>query len=244
MSDAIEAAPLRDDLRHELSVAERVEEIVRERIIRGHYPQGSRITEANLASELDVSRLPLRAALPRLKIDGFVTNLGPRSNAVFTWTQTDVENLFDARLAIEVAAAGYAARRVAVEQTDTSRMREAIAESHAALDRGDRYVIAETNAAVHQRIVEVAGNDMIEGAMRTIAGRVSWMFYLSRTRDTHIACEQHYEICDAIEAGNEGLARSLAFLHIESGRAPTLRAMGFPVGSAGGTAEHPHGLWI
>jgi DNA-binding GntR family transcriptional regulator len=187
--------------------------------------QGARITEASLAEELNVSRIPLRAAIPQLRIGGFVTTLPRRGAVVFEWTPQAVNDLFDARLAIEVAAAGYAARSVGSGTGTIQPLLDIIDESHRAVEEGDSYGIAEVSARFHARIVELAGNDLLTSAMRAVEGRLTWLFYLTSTRDTHLAGTEHDELCRAILAGNVELARALAYAHIESGREPTFQAM-------------------
>ena len=68
-------------------LATHVHEQVRERILSGALAQGDRLPEARLARELDVSRVPLREALPRLEADGATT--GPGRGAV---VRTHVES--------------------------------------------------------------------------------------------------------------------------------------------------------
>lgn len=206
-------------------LSEKVREIVRERIIRGQYAQGSRITEANLAEDLNVSRIPLRTAIPELRNSGFVTTLPRRGAIVFEWTPQAVHDLFDARLAIEVAAAGYAARHVSEGRGSIDPLREVIASSHRAVEDGDPYEIANLSALFHQRIVELASNDLLTSAMRAVEGRLAWLFYLTSSRDILIADAEHTQLGDAILEGNAELARALTYSHIESGRAPTFNAL-------------------
>lgn len=194
-----------------------VRDRVREGIIRGVYPQGTRLPEARLAAELDVSRNPLRAAIPLLQADGFVATNPRRGAVVFQWTRDAVEQLFDARLAVEVAAAEYAARRVQ-NGADLAPLVAAIRTSHDVVAHHDPYQIAETSTMVHVSIVELAGNDLLSTLMRSIAGRLQWLFYLTSARDALLARDEHDRISAAIQDGNEGLARALAYAHIESGR--------------------------
>src|SRR5690242_20591334 len=81
-----------------VSLSRHIYERLREDIIRGKYPQGSRLAEARLASEFAVSRVPLREAVPLLAVDGFVRSLPRRGAVVTTWTTRLAQNLFDLRL--------------------------------------------------------------------------------------------------------------------------------------------------
>ncbi|WP_308012459.1 GntR family transcriptional regulator [Arthrobacter sp. M4] len=69
--------------------------------------------EAALASELNVSRLPIREALTHLENEGFVRILPRRSSRVMQWIAADVTELFDVRLSLETLAARLAAKAVA-----------------------------------------------------------------------------------------------------------------------------------
>jgi DNA-binding GntR family transcriptional regulator len=58
-----------------------VYERLREGIISGRYAAGEPLRERDIASEFNVSRIPIRTALPRLEVGGFVRVL-PRRTAV------------------------------------------------------------------------------------------------------------------------------------------------------------------
>ncbi|BDZ51342.1 GntR family transcriptional regulator [Frondihabitans sucicola] len=206
------------------SLSVQVGETIRERIIRGHYPQGGRLIEAKLAAELEVSRIPLRSAIPQLEVDGFIRTLPRRGAVVFHWTEQAVNDLFDVRLALEVAATGHAA--LAVEQgRSLAPLLAAIDESHRALDSGDAFRVAGASTLIHQSVVELAGNDLLTSLMRAVSGRITWLFYLTSQRDADLACEQHHALSDVIATGNKALAEATAFAHIELGRKPSLEAM-------------------
>jgi DNA-binding GntR family transcriptional regulator len=201
----------------DLPLSTQVRDAIREGIIRGTYPQGARLPEAKLAAEMNVSRIPLRAAIPQLEVDGFVRTLPRRGAVVFSWTERAVNDLFDVRLAIEVAATGHAARRAA-EGADTSPLLDAINDSHVAIGDEDPYVVAATSTIIHQRIVELADNALFTSLMRGVAGRIHWLFYLTSQRDQALACAQHHELHDVIRSGNQELAKAMAYAHIEAGR--------------------------
>ncbi|HEY9290075.1 MAG TPA: GntR family transcriptional regulator [Microlunatus sp.] len=192
-------------------------DIIRERIIRGQYAQGTRLPEAKLAADLAVSRIPLRAAIPQLEVDGFVRTLPRRSAIVFQWTEKAVHELFDVRLAIEVLAARHAARRAA-QGADVEQLRAAISRSEQSISDGDQYGIATTSTQIHQEIVSLADNELLSTLMGAVAGRIQWLFYLTSQRDQDIACQEHQDLCEVIASGNEDLAQAVAFAHIESGR--------------------------
>ena len=219
-------------------LATHVHEQLRERIVSGRLAQGDRLPEARLAAELDVSRVPLREALPRLEAEGFVTTEPGRGAVVRTWTARDVEDLFDVRLALEVAAAAHAARRVAGGASAAS-LAAAIAASEEALGTADDLAIARASVAVHDAVVALSGNAIMVSMMRAVSGRVLWLFRLTARRDQHLACAEHHDLAAAIGAGRPEAAAALMRAHVESGRAPTLAALAAPGPAATSRAPEP-----
>jgi DNA-binding GntR family transcriptional regulator len=197
---------------------------VRERILTGVYPQGSRLPEQRLATDLNVSRIPLREALPRLESDGLITTLPRRSAVVSTWTLDAVHHLFDTRLAIEVAAAGHAARAARTGRS-LAHIESVLDSSETEMRRGDELGFADANAQFHCALVDASGNPLMTSLMSGLTSRMTWLFLLTAQRDHRTACREHRAIVDAVRAGNEGLAKATTYTHIESGRGPSIDAM-------------------
>jgi DNA-binding GntR family transcriptional regulator len=194
---------------------------LRSRIITGVLPPGTRLRERELAEDLGVSRIPLREALPQLEADGFVQT-GRRRGAIVTeLSLTDVEELFDVRLGVEVYATRLAARRVAAGASPEAIGR-AMDTAEQALASADVNWIAEANADFHEEIIRLAGNSLLSSMMRSVAGRDRWIFRMTSDRDPVVACREHHELCDAITAGDEAFAAAISYGHIERGRRPTL----------------------
>src|SRR5215468_7957622 len=102
--------PAMDDGEH--SMAHRAYLAIREGIIAGTYPMGSRLRERDLSAEHEVSRVPIREAIAQLQSEGFVVTQPRRGALVRSLTLTDIDELFDVRLSLEVLATRLAAERV------------------------------------------------------------------------------------------------------------------------------------
>lgn len=206
------------------SLSVRIYEEVRRGIILGRYPQGMRLAEQRLAEEFNVSRVPLREAMPKLETEGFVTTLHRRSAQVARWSEQSVGELFDVRLALEVNAAGYAARSVA-GGASMEGLRTMLDAAEAAVLDGDALRVATTTSDFHQAVVDLADNALLSSLMRAVSGRVTWLFYLTSQLDAQVACQEHRELLRGIETGNERIAEGLSYAHIERGRVPSLTAV-------------------
>lgn len=206
------------------SLSQKAYNTIREGIIRGEYPQGSRIAEARIAAELQMSRVPLREAVPQLEQEGFVRTFPRRGAIVSTWDEKAVNDLFDLRLYLEVGAARFAAREVA-RGASFEPLRHALEYSQDVVHSGDAYRIAEASTWYHEAIVDLSGNDLMKQAMRSVTGRVLWLFYLTSQLDVDEAFDDHVTLAEAIRSGDERMAESIAYVHIERDRLPSFTAL-------------------
>jgi DNA-binding GntR family transcriptional regulator len=206
------------------SLSRQIYAILREDIIRGRYKQGSRLAEQRLAEEMQVSRVPLREAVPLLETDGFVRTFPRRGAVVATWDEKAVDDLFDLRLCIEVGASRFAARRIA-EGGSIEPLDAALAYSQDIVHGGDPYEIALSSTRYHEAIVDTAGNELMSSLMRSISGRMMWLFFLTSQLDFADAFQDHVVMRDAIASGNERVAEAVTYAHIERDREPSFTAM-------------------
>lgn len=89
------------------NVSARVADRIREMIFDGRLAGGERIPQDTIASDLGVSRLPVREALISLQVDGLVTNEPRRGAWVVPLTRADIEDHY----AMYGYMLGLAARR-------------------------------------------------------------------------------------------------------------------------------------
>lgn len=202
-------------------LSDEVYESLRVGIITGRYPQGQKLSEIKLSKDLNVSRISLRSAIPRLEQDGYVVTSPRRSSVVFTWDEHAIADLFDVRLDLEPSAAAAAARKVR-EGASTENLHAALRNSRASLESGDDLLISQASSEIHRQIAALSGNGLLLKMMDMIFARLVWVFYLTSRRDPAVAYEEHRRICDEILSGQERLSSSMMATHIEEGRVPTI----------------------
>ncbi|MET4159547.1 GntR family transcriptional regulator [Agromyces sp. PvR057] len=206
------------------SLATKIYEELRERIIEGVLPPGARIRERDLAEELNVSRIPIREALPRLESEGFIRTIPRRGAIVTELTLTDVAELFEVRSSLEVLAAKSAARACAAGAS-AAELESRLVTAEESLGLGDDREIAAANSAFHEEILRLSGNTLLISLMVPVNGRVRRLFRLEAERDQRVLCAEHRELCRAIQSGNAELAGSLAYAHVEHSRVDSLALM-------------------
>lgn len=195
-----------------------VGEQIRERIYDGRYPPGTRLVERDLADTCGVSRLPVREALRVLSNEGLVEYLPSRGVAVRSLDRRQVEQLFDIREALEVLAVRQATEQAA--QGATHRLGAVTRETHEALRSGDTEAAAAANSRFHDEIIALSDNELLQGLLEPLLGRLHWLF--RQIPDFEEVAAEHDELSNAILAGDPERAGDAARAHVLTYRQRTL----------------------
>jgi len=174
------------------STAERLADIMRERITDGSLAPGSRLPEDAVGSALGVSRNTLREAFRLLVHERLAVAEFNRGVFVRRLTRDDVIDLYRVRSLVECAAV-----RRAAEATPTAiaAMRQAVADGEQAAAAGRWPEVGTANMRFHQAIVALSGSPRLDEFMRQVTAELRLAFhvmenprafhepYLSRNRD-------------------------------------------------------------
>ncbi|WP_221584944.1 GntR family transcriptional regulator [Microbacterium sp. G2-8] len=189
----------------------RIAHHLREQIITGEIAMGARLNERDIAERLQVSRIPVREALPILEAEGFAVSRPRRGSIVHTFTLADAREVFDLRRQLEPLAAGFAADRAA-DGADTARLLDALQNAHA--DASDPPP-STRNSDLHDEILALSGHALLQRMSGLLSGRVRWLFRLTPERDTPSMWREHKDIVDAVVDGRRELATMLMAAHVE-----------------------------
>ncbi|MCA3423086.1 MAG: GntR family transcriptional regulator [Roseomonas sp.] len=77
----------------------------------GTYPPGAHLREEDLATQLGVSRTPIREALRRLDAEGWLRVVPNQGAFAAEWSLPEMIEIFDLRAMLESHAAEHAAKR-------------------------------------------------------------------------------------------------------------------------------------
>jgi DNA-binding GntR family transcriptional regulator len=193
---------------------------LRDRIIAGDWAPGERLYEDQIASELDVSRNPVREALQALAGEGFV-ELEPRRGArVAVMPPGRVHELFEVREALEGLVASLAAVRRS--DADIERLRAVTGEGEHAARAGDLAQLPALNTRFHEALADAACNQMLRDTIERLRHLIEWI-YSQRIQDRAPQSWSEYaEIVDAIDAGDARAAERVARNHIARARSAYL----------------------
>lgn len=197
-----------------MRASDRAYEALRGDILAWRLRPGTPLSEIELAERLGVSRTPLRAALARLAVEGFVDTTRGRTAIVSDVSEHSVRGYFELREALETHAARLAARRR--DGAVFADLAERFDRATALLDAGDidsyYALIAEFDQALAVAIENPAFAASLD-AVRAHLARARRMAADNAERLRRSASE-HRLICEAIRDGDEALAASAVSAHL------------------------------
>jgi DNA-binding GntR family transcriptional regulator len=212
------ADPLTDETS---TIADRVFAQLRQAIVEGGIPAGSKISEPEMAARYGISRGPLREAMRRLESTNLVErrpNLGAR---VITLTSAQLIEIYVVREAMEGMAARLAAQRMSdAAITDLKDLMEQH-RREVARDSWQAYFQKEGDLDFHYRIVQGSGNQRLIGILCDDLYHLARMYRCQfgtgsdRVRE---ALREHELIVDAIAERDGELAELLMRRHIRASR--------------------------
>ncbi|CAN7384426.1 GntR family transcriptional regulator [Bosea sp. LjRoot90] len=193
---------------------------LRDFIVEGNLADGVRVPERALCERFNISRTPLREALKVLAAEGLIELLPNRGARVRELSPEDVRELFDVMGGLEALAGRLACERISeAEFAEIERMHHDMYRFYL---RRDMHGYFHCNQAIHQLIVEAAGNATLAATYASLAGRIRRVRYsanLAKDRDRWgEAMREHEAILDALRrrAGSE--LSDILFLHLRNKR--------------------------
>jgi DNA-binding GntR family transcriptional regulator len=197
------------------TLVDRVVEHAFQKIVRGEYAPGSKITEEQLAEEVDVSRTPVREAVKRLSDLGLLI-VRPRSGLVVASVdQRDVREVRAVRQALEGLAVRLAMQRA--KTADIERLEAIQQECEQMLERGaDRLAIFRQDSRLHLALAELSGNSHLEETLRRLDVKVMLcrMYLCMSMEKIARDVRSHRRIIEAMAAGQVETAVQLVRDHV------------------------------
>ena len=196
------------------SLHDELVERLRDMVIAGTLPPGSRVHEGQIGAALGVSRTPLREALKFLASEGLIELQPGRGAVVKALTRRDVEGMLDVLVVLEDLAARLACRQAT--EAGIARLRalhDAMMGFYAA---GDRLEYYKLNQAIHTGLVALADNACLaetHGGIQMRLKRIRFVGNEERAK-WEGAVAEHVEMMAALEARDEERLAAVVRLHL------------------------------
>jgi DNA-binding GntR family transcriptional regulator len=217
-SPPVRTETLADAGREESSLHDEILARLRDHIVEGNIPDGSRVPERQLCAMFGISRTPLREALKVLASEGLVDLLPNRGARVRQLSEHELRELFDVMGGLEGLAGRLACENITEEEiAEIERLHY---EMYGSYLHRDMHAYFRTNQLIHQKIVEGSRNGALLAAYANFAGRIRRVRYsanFARKRERWgEAMREHEMILDALRrrAGSE--LSDILFRHLRN----------------------------
>ena len=195
---------------------------LRGRIVSGELQPGSAMRQERLASELGVSRLPVRDALMKLEAEGLVEVRRDRGTYVAPLSAADCVEVFDLRILLESDALSHAI------PNHTQRSIRKVHAAQAELEAEDETVRwVEGDRRFHELLYEPSGRPRTLRFVSSLRDAVD-RFYLARLKhDVRREAwkAEHRRLIQAVKAGDVECARACLVAHLRATLKVSLAAL-------------------
>ena len=210
------------------TLADSAFERLRNAIIKGELPPGSKVNEPLLSKQYGISRGPLREAIRRLAGSKLV-EIKPNSGAkVISLNKSQAIEIYQIRESLEGLACRLAAAHANAEHCHGLRELLANHEAQIQAENWAQYYQEAGDWDFHYQIVELSGNarlfsllcDDLYDLLRLYRVQTS-----GQPQRPERAFKEHHQIVDAIEVNDGELAELLMRRHISNARQTLVRQL-------------------
>jgi DNA-binding GntR family transcriptional regulator len=192
-------------------IADQIRELIRD----GSLAPGTALTESRLASQLLVSRGPVREALQRLVQEGLLQNERYRGVFVSRLTTQDIIDIYDARIVIE----GAALRALVAQRPDRrllQRLERLIAEMAKAAEQENWVVLTATDLRFHETLVDASRSKRLSRMYATLMVESGMCLAMLKPAysDFRSLVDEHMELLAALSSADSEHVMSLIEAHL------------------------------
>ena len=208
-----------------VSLAQIAYNALRDSILSFKLQQGQIYNEMSVAQELGLSRTPVREALLRLSSESLITFLPRKGFIVTSYTQQDVEEIFELRLILESTIVRKITSNISKENID--ELRRHIKLQHCAAAKNDYHGFMLSDRTFHKIFFELAGNFKLIDIMSNSQDICHMMgvCYLKVDGLYKEAIQDHETIVESIEAGDANMAEAATSKHITRVKAAVIKTL-------------------
>ena len=198
------------------SLTDEIADVVRERILKGEYEIGEKIKENQIATELKVSRTPIREAFKLLENEGLIDYIPNRGCFAKGFTKQDVDDIYAVREALEELAVRWAVARIT--EPELLALEEQVDLMEFYTKKKDKKKVLELNTSFHEVIYASARSRFLAQVLR------SYKEYIEKTRKSIFygqsylegILSEHRAIFEAIKDRDEERVVEAISKHLEA----------------------------
>ena len=197
------------------SLAKMAYEAIRKSILSGQWKIGELYNEKAIAADLGISRTPVREALLELASQDLIIFLPRRGLMVNRFTRRDVDEIFELRKAIELAAVEKIT--LASPPFDLFKIEESLLKQRKSAREKDYLAFMEADRLFHTSFSELTNNRRVIAILDNIRDMIHVMGAKALALEGRAleVIEEHQAIFEAVSRGNAENARSAMAYHLD-----------------------------
>lgn len=200
------------------SLKSKVYTSLRQDIVRGKIPGGTRVTEVAVAEELNVSRTPVREALQKLAQERLLISIPKAGYMVEDLSDDDLQDLFTTRMEIDQIAVKKAILYITVDEIKA--LDDNLEKTKIAIKSEDDMILTELDAGFHTIIYTAARSRSLFRICKILSDMtLKYRHGLNMTPALRNPMLQHHlEIYQSILTKNEKQALNAVAAHGEKAK--------------------------
>lgn len=212
----MEELNLQKEIADKYSLRGRVYNAIRDKILSGDYHETEELKENAIATELGVSRTPVREALRQLELEGLVSIIPNKGASVTGITKKDIHDIYMIRSSLEGLCAKWACENISDAQIEALEEILYLSDFHARRSHFDQMV--ELDNKFHDLIYKASGSKILNHVLSDFHQYVERVrkITLSRPYRAEQSRNEHAAIVEAIKKRDGSLAETLANKHMMS----------------------------
>ncbi|MRH41246.1 FCD domain-containing protein [Aquibacillus halophilus] len=203
-----------------LTLKEKAYQELKGLILTGELKAGEFLTERLLVEKLEMSRTPIRSALEKLEVEGFVRQSPKQGIMVESMSIEKAINIYDLRSALESYVVKQLAERE-IDKDEKARIKQILEQQKLYMEQDDFYNFSIKDFEFHRALAEIYDNKEIIHILDQIGDKLRFIaITVMKKKKTriNIAYEEHLLIVDHIFAGNGEKAASELTEHFVKGK--------------------------
>ena len=206
------------EAKHKVNLSEKAYDEIKDAIYKGKVMPGDILSESQLASQLGMSRTPVREALRMLATENFVEVKNGIGAYVKPLSSKDMEDLYEVRCLLEVQAIKTSIYRITNDEIDAfERHFQALLD---ACERGEhpgQGEFSELDWSLHILFVERCSNKYIKSIVASYDSNLRRYQSMSidALNDVRESARQHLEILKALRLRDADKASEVLKKHLE-----------------------------
>lgn len=200
------------------SLAKMAHEAIRQSILSGQWKIGELYNEKAIAADLGISRTPVREALLELASQDLIIFLPRRGLMVNRFTRRDVDEIFELRKAIELAAVEKIT--VASPPYDLFEIEESLLKQRKAAKEKNYLAFMEADRTFHTRFSELTNNRRLIAILENIRDMIHVMGVKALALEGRAlrVMDEHQTIFKAVRNGKPEEARNAMAYHLDQSK--------------------------